>query len=109
MSPRAPTDRGPTTWAPGCRAGGCLVLERLLFSAQLALPLEGGAEILAALATQRRLLLLPPAPAATPGARDLCLGSWVHRPLAGPGSTSLSSFLSRRGLTRSCRSAPDSS
>src|SRR5438105_15499945 len=109
MSSRTSTDRGPTMWAPGCRAGGRLVLERLLFSAQLTLPLESGAEILAALATQRRLLLLPPAPAATPGARGLHLGSWVHRPLAGPRSPRLSSLLLRRGLTRTCRSAPDSS
>src|SRR5438105_8416070 len=109
MSSRAPTDRGPTTWAPGCRAGGRLILERLLPSAQLALPHEGGAEVLAVLATQRRLLLLPPAPTVTPGARGLHLGSWVHRPLAGPRPPSLSSLLPRRRLTRMCRSAPDSS
>src|SRR5438128_8290655 len=98
MSSRAPTDRGPTTWAPGCRAGGRLVLERLLFSAQLVLPLEGGAEVLAALATQRRLLLLPPTTAATPGARGLRLGSWVHRPMVGPRPLSLSLLLPRRRL-----------
>src|SRR5438128_4323322 len=107
MSSRAPTDRGPTTWAPGCRAGGRLVLERLLFSAQLALPLEGGMEVLTALAAQRGIFLMPPAPAASPGARGLRLGSWVRHPLAGPRSPGLSSLLPRRGLTRMRRSAPD--
>ena len=96
MSSRAPTDGGPTTWAPGSRTRGRLVLERLLFSAQLALPLEGGTEVLTALAMQRRLLLLPPAPAATPGARGLRLGNRVDRPLAGPGSSSLPSCLAKR-------------
>src|SRR6266540_1637903 len=109
MSSRAPTDGGPMTWAPGCRAGGRLVLERLYFSVQLTLSLEGGAEILAALAAQRGIFLLSPAPAATSGAIGLCLGSWVHRPLAGPRSPSLSSLLPRRGLARTCRTVPDSS
>src|SRR5438034_1172582 len=61
-------------WAPGCRTGGRLVLERFHFSMQLTLSLEGGAKILAALAAQRGIFLLPSAPAAAPGARGLRLG-----------------------------------
>src|SRR6266508_2926138 len=97
------------TWALGCRAGGHLVLERLHFSVQLTLSLEGGAEILAALAAQRGIFLLPPAPAVTPGARGLRLGGWVHRPLVGPGSPRLSSLLPRRRLAWMCRTVLDSS
>ena len=72
-------------WAPGCRAGGRLVLERLLFPAQLPPPFEGGAEVFAALAARQRLLFLPSTPAATPGAGGLRLGSRVNRPPVGPG------------------------
>jgi len=95
--------------SPGGRIGGRLVLERLHFSVQLTLSLKGSAEILAALAAQWGIFLLPPAPAATPGARGLRLGDWVHRPLAGPGSPSLSSLLPRRGLARTYRTVSDSS
>src|SRR5438105_2336471 len=104
MSSRASSTGGPTR----CKAGGRLVLERLHFSAQLTLSLEGGAEILAALAAQRGIFLLPPAPVATPGARGLRVGGRVNRPMVGPESSSLSSLLPRRGLARTCRTIPDS-
>src|SRR6266542_2249882 len=109
VSLRAPTDRGPTTWAPGCRAGVRLVLERLLFPAQLPPPLEGGAEVFTALAARQRLLFLPSTPAATPGAGGLRLGSRVNRPPAGPGSPSLSLRVTKRRMGRTCRTVPDSS
>ena len=86
-----------------------MVLERLLFPAQLPLPLEGGAEVFAVLPTQRRLLLLPSAPAVMPGAGGLRLGSRVDRPLAGPGPSSLSLCTTKRGMGQTCRTVPDPS
>ena len=84
-----------------------MVLERFRSSAQLTLPLEGCAEILAALAARWGILLLPLAPAAAPGARGLRLEGWIFRLLAGPGSSSLPSFLQRRGLVRTHDTVPD--
>jgi len=109
MSSRAPTDGGPMMWAPGCRTEGRLVLKQFRFWTQLTLSLEGGAEILAALTAQQRIIFLPPAPAMAPGTRGLRLGGWVHRPLAGTRSPCLSSLLPRRGLARTRRSIPNSS
>src|SRR5438105_15932802 len=97
MSLRAPTDRGPATWAPGCRAGGRLVLKRLLFPALFPPPLKGGAEVFAALAARQRLLFLPSTPTATPGAGGLRLGCRVNRPSVGPGSPASSSSGPGRG------------
>src|SRR5438105_11382138 len=110
VSLRAPTDRGPATWAPGCRAGGRLVLKRLLFPALFPPPLKGGAEVFAALATRQRLLFLPSTPTATPGAGGLRLGRRVNRPSVGPGSPGLSSYVTRRVVGRSARTVvPDPS
>src|SRR5438105_15930017 len=100
MSLRAPTDRGPATWAPGCRAGGRLVLKRLLFPALFPPPLKGGAEVFAALAARQRLLFLPSTPTATPGAGGLRLGCRVNRPSVGPGSAGLSSYVTRGAVGR---------